>query len=334
MIAPMTMQRLKVPGLNAKELHALVAIAHFGSLVGAAAFLQTSQSALSRTVTRIEKLLGVRLFVRSTRRITVTPAGSEFIAMCERVLNDLQIAVRGLGDVAAEQRGQVIVSTLPIVVLHTLPPLVRAFRERRPKVDVQVRSGYSASVIEDVVSGLADFGIISGEVAPPSVERVDVRKESLYVAFPLGHPLADPSTPIRLTQLRDVPLVSPPRDSKARLLVEGAAAAAGLTLRHAVVVPGFPEMIEFTRAGAGPGIVPSGALPDPLPADLRVRLLSAPALSIQVSMIRLIGRHMSPAAESFWSLVLKELSAPHQWGAPRQLRRASESGRKARGRRG
>ena len=60
----MTMQRVSIPPFSAKELHALVAIAHFGSLIGAAAFLQTSQSALSRTVTRIEKVLGVRLFLR------------------------------------------------------------------------------------------------------------------------------------------------------------------------------------------------------------------------------------------------------------------------------
>ena len=47
----MTMQPFSVPGLNTRDLQALVAIAHFRSLIGAAAFLQTSQSALSRTVT-------------------------------------------------------------------------------------------------------------------------------------------------------------------------------------------------------------------------------------------------------------------------------------------
>src|SRR5262245_46401801 len=159
----MTMQRLSIPPFGAKELHALVAIAHFGSLVGAAAFLQTSQSALSRTVTRIERLVGVRLFVRSTRRIALTPAGREFVEVSERVLNDLQIAVRGLGEVATEQRGQVIVSSLPIVVYQTLPALVRTFRERRPNVAIQLRAGYSSAVMDEVTGGLADFGIISGE---------------------------------------------------------------------------------------------------------------------------------------------------------------------------
>jgi DNA-binding transcriptional LysR family regulator len=313
------MQPFSVPGLNARELQALVAIAHYGSLIGAAAFLQTSQSALSRTVTRIEKLVGVRLFTRSTRRIELTPAGREFVAVSERVLNDLRIALGGLREVAAEQRGQVIVSALPIVVHHTLPRLVSIFREQRPLVDVQIRAGYSSAVIDDVVGGLADFGIIAGDVVSSTVERVDLRRESLYVIFPRDHPLAETNTPLRLAQLRDVPLVLPPRDSQARLLIEGAAAAAGVHLRHAVLVPGFPEIIEYVRAGVGVGFVPAGALPQPLPEDVGARLLSAPALSITISMIRLIGRHMSPAAEAFWGLVPKHLKSRQHGQTPRSF---------------
>jgi DNA-binding transcriptional LysR family regulator len=306
----MTMQPFRAPALHARDLQALVAIAHFGSLIGAAVFLETSQSALSRTVTRIETLVGVRLFSRSTRRIELTPAGQEFVAVSERVLNDLRIALGGLRDVAAEQRGQVIVSSLPAVVHHTLPRLVRAFREQRALVDVQVRAGYSTVVLDDVLAGLADFGVVAGEVTSSAVERVDVRRESLYVVFPGDHALAENEAPVRLAQLRDVALVSPPRDSQTRMLVEGAAAAAGINLRHAVLVPGFPEMIEYVRAGVGVGFVPAGALPQPLPAGLGARLLAAPALSIAISLIRLSGRHMSPAAEAFWGLVLDELKSP------------------------
>src|SRR5437762_891679 len=98
MYPAMTMQRLNIPGLNARDLHAVVALAHFGSQVNASAFLQTSQSALSRTITRIEERVGVTLFARTTRRTELTPAGREFVAVSERILNDLQIALGGLRD--------------------------------------------------------------------------------------------------------------------------------------------------------------------------------------------------------------------------------------------
>jgi len=305
------MQPLSVPDLNAKDLHALVAIAHFGSLVAASAFLQTSQSALSRTITRIERMVGVQLFARSTRRIELTPAGREFVAVSERVVNDLRIALGGLRDVAQEQRGQVIISTFPIVVQQTLPSLVRTFCDRRPQVDVHLRAGCNSQVLEDVVGGLADFGITYGDSLPGIVERVGLRRESLHVILPREHPLAESASPIRLAQLRDVPLISPPRDGFTRRLVEGAAAAAGFSLRHAVHVPGFHEVIAHVRAGVGAGFVPSGALPKPLPGEIRARLLSAPAFAVSITVIRLAGRQLSPAASSFWNLVVNELKGHH-----------------------
>ena len=58
----------RIPPLNARDLRVLVAIAQHRSLIGTAAWLKSSPSALSRTVTRVEKLVGLMLFVRSTRR--------------------------------------------------------------------------------------------------------------------------------------------------------------------------------------------------------------------------------------------------------------------------
>ena len=57
-------------------------------------------------VTRIEKLVGVRLFTRSTRRIELTPAGREFVAVSERVLNDLRIALAGSGRLRRSSGGK------------------------------------------------------------------------------------------------------------------------------------------------------------------------------------------------------------------------------------
>jgi DNA-binding transcriptional LysR family regulator len=80
-----------------------------------------------------------------------------------------------------------------------------------------------------------------------------------------------------------------------------------------VLVPGFHAVFAYVRAGVGVAILPSGAMPAPLPPDVRTRLLSAPALSVSVTLIRLAGRHMSPAASGFWSLVLEHLKS-HQRG--------------------
>ena len=99
--------------------------------------------------------------------------------------------------------------------------------------------------------------------------------------------------------------------------------------RHAVLVPGFPEVFAYVRAGVGVGILPTGAMPSPVPPDVRARLLAAPALSVPVTLIRLAGRHMSPTASSFWSLVLDGLKSQHGNGGARVVDMTRTRRRKA-----
>jgi DNA-binding transcriptional LysR family regulator len=74
----------------------VLAVAEYGSFIAAAALLKTSQPALTRTIKRVEDVLGVRLFDRSTRRVEITTAGREFVSVAERMLNDLRISVRSM----------------------------------------------------------------------------------------------------------------------------------------------------------------------------------------------------------------------------------------------
>ena len=90
-----------VPDIRARELLTVVALAEYGSFVAAAAHLKTSQPALTRTIKRVERILGVTLFARNTRRVEITPAGREFVAVAERVLTDLQLTVRNMTEVSS-----------------------------------------------------------------------------------------------------------------------------------------------------------------------------------------------------------------------------------------
>jgi hypothetical protein len=78
----------------------------------AAAFLNASQPAFTRTIKRIEDVLEVSLFERTARRVQLPAAGREFVAVADRVLNDLRISVRNMRDLADQQRGQVIVASI------------------------------------------------------------------------------------------------------------------------------------------------------------------------------------------------------------------------------
>src|SRR5262249_24539731 len=242
-----------VPDLTARQLHAVLAVAEYGSFIAAAAFLKTSQPALTRTVKRVEDVLGVRLFDRSTRRIAITAAGKEFVAVAERMLNDLRISVGSMREIGQEQRGRIIVSSIMSVANGLFPAIVAEYRAARPGIEIVLREGVHGTVLEDVRSGTADIGATYVDDVPDVVAAKRMSREVFEVVLPRNHPLSKKSKrpSVTLADLAGFPLVSLPYESRARRIIDGAASAAGYTLQHVATVTQFATMMSFVRAGVG-----------------------------------------------------------------------------------
>jgi DNA-binding transcriptional LysR family regulator len=294
-----------IPDIRAKELLTVVTLAEYGSFVAAAAHLKTSQPALTRTVKRVERVLGVTLFARNTRRVEITPAGREFVAVAERVLDDLQLTVRNLDEVTREQRGRVTISTYSAFSVNPLPFIVRAYRETRPLIEVRVLEGRQPEIIEDVRTGSADFGVGYVNQIPDIMEGTLLRKEPLYALVPGSHPLANAKRGrLSLQELRDEALVAGPRESYLRRLLDGAAAAGGFNLQYGVTVDRLLSVVHHVCAGVGIGILPEGCLPPMQWGEgFQAIPVGDPPLSVSVGLITLRGRYLTPAASGLLTLV-------------------------------
>jgi DNA-binding transcriptional LysR family regulator len=142
---------------------------------------------------------------------------------------------------------------------------------------------------------------------PDFLEAKRMSREVFDVILPHTHPLAKATKPrsVTLAELARYPLVSLPYESRTRRIVDGAASAAGYTLRHVATVTQFATMMSFVRAGVGIAIVPSGAIAGLLGKDLAVVALSKPRLSRDVGLIWLRDRELTPAARGFAAVVEK-----------------------------
>jgi DNA-binding transcriptional LysR family regulator len=247
----------------------------------------------------------VTLFARNTRRVEITPAGREFVAVAERVLDDLQLTVRNLDEVTREQRGRVTVSTYSAFAVNPMPFLVRDYRQTRPLVEVRIREGRQFDIIEDVRSGAADFGIGYVNSLPDLMESSVLRKECLYAAVPGSHPLANSNrTRISLRELRDEPLVCGPSESFLRRVIDGAAVASGFNLHYAVTVDRLMSVLHHVCAGVGIGVLPEGCLPPMQWGEgFRAFVLADPPLSVTIGLITLRGRYLTPAASGLVSVI-------------------------------
>jgi DNA-binding transcriptional LysR family regulator len=293
--------RPTVPDLTARQLHAVLAVAEYNSFIAAAAFLKTSQPALTRTIKRVEDVLGVLLFDRSTRRVAITAAGKEFVAVADRMLSDLHISISSMREIGEQQRGQIIISSIMSVANGLLPAIVAKYRSSRPGIEVLLREGVHGTVLEDIRSGTADLGATYVDELPDFVEAKAVGREVFDIVLPRAHPLIKMAkrSSVTLSELADFPLVSLPYESRTRRIIDGAAATAGHTLHHVATVTQFATMMSFVRAGVGIAIVPSRAIAGLLGKDLAVLKLTKPRLSWNVGLIWLRERELAPAARGF-----------------------------------
>src|SRR5215472_1770796 len=296
------MSKSGLPDLTSRQLETILALAEYGSFIAAAALLKTSQPAVTRTVKHLEDVLGVKLFERSTRSVQITAAGKEFVAVAVRMLNDLKITVGSMRELADQRRGQIIVSSIMSVANGKLPEMVAAYRLSYPGVELYVRDGVHGTVIEDVRSGAADFGITYLDELPAPFMSVPLGREEFTVIVPRNHPLAAKAS-LALTDLRGLPLVSLPGDSRTRRLIDSVAASARLDLKHVVVVSLFTTMLNFVRAGIGIAIAPKSGVVGLLGKELKAVPLRGKPLVRSLGIVALKERAPTVAAVELMGII-------------------------------
>jgi DNA-binding transcriptional LysR family regulator len=245
----------EVPDLTSHQLQTALALTEYGGFIAAASLLKTSQPAVTRTIKHVEDVLGIKLFDRSTRSVQITAAGKEFVAVAARIQNDLKVTLRNMRELSDLRRRQIIISSIMSVANGKLPGLVSAYRLDHPGIELHVRDGVHGTVIEDVRSGAANFGITYLDDLPDPFLSVQLGREDFTVVLPKNHELARKKT-LSLSDLKDVPLVLLPSDSRTRRVIDGAASPVGITLNHVVTVSQFATMLGFVRAGIGLAIAP------------------------------------------------------------------------------
>ncbi|MCZ2846389.1 LysR family transcriptional regulator [Modestobacter sp. VKM Ac-2978] len=279
------------------HLRALVAVADAGGFTAAAAQLGTAQSSLSRAVADVERRLRVRVFERTTRSLRLTSQGREIIALSRQVLADLDAGMRHLEGYLAGQRGRVTIACLPSVAATLLPPVVVAFRARFPDVQVQVRDGLAADVLDAVHSGSVDLAVTA---APAPLARLTVeqlRLDPFSCAFAPGHRFAGRAE-VDWAELTDEPFITFGADSSIRGPVDLALRAAGATPGPVLEARNVGAVAGLTAAALGVTAVPQLVLPMMAFAGVQHAPLR-PAVERRISLVRAPERPLTPSAEAF-----------------------------------
>ncbi|TWR87103.1 LysR family transcriptional regulator [Pseudomonas saxonica] len=244
--------------MNLKQMQYALAVAEAGSFTLAAERCHTVQSALSHQVARLEQQLGAKLFERTSRRVTLTPAGEAFVRSAQLAV---EAACRVPHEVAAacgEVRGNLSIGTISSLTALHLVDFLGQFHQRYQHVDIRLCVAQSERLLDDVRQRRLDIAFV-GFWPGERLEGVQWRllaEEELAVVVPAGHTLAS-RTLVSLAQLVDQPLVDFPAGSSARRQTDEAFSAKGLNHRVQFEVDSMDLMERFVRGGLAIGLVPT-----------------------------------------------------------------------------
>jgi DNA-binding transcriptional LysR family regulator len=243
--------KLKMDGVALRSIEVFCAAVEAGSFTAAAHQLGLTPAAVSRSIAQHELSLGVRLFRRTTRRVSLTDEGQAYFEPCRQALSLIEEAERKLTQRQTKPRGRVRISVPTTYGHYRALPVIARFGEAHPAVEVEVN--VSNRNVDFVTEGY-DLVIRAGELGDSSLLARKLEDASLGVFASPGYLAAHgtPKTPDDLSSHRMIGFVRPSTGRVLDVLFKQKGVPFELAVKPAVrCSDDFLGCVTLARAGAG-----------------------------------------------------------------------------------
>lgn len=300
--------------LTIRQLRAVITVADAESFTGAAKRMRVAQSSLSRSVADVERLVGGRLFERTTRSVELTPLGVDFVRVASVILEGHETGMRHIGGLLDGSRGSVRLATLPSLAATLLPPIVAGFRRRFPAVDVRIVDALLDEVLDHVRTGDVDLAITVIEKDHRGTTFRELANDRFFCVFPKGHRLGA-AVEVSWPELEGEDFIDFGTSSSVRRHVDRALEQSSVTTRSVTEARNVAAVGGLVAAGLGVSAVPALVLPLLQFADLDHRPLVQPVLQRRIGIVTHPSRAQTPATRGFLESCLRlaqeQPSLPH-----------------------
>ena len=186
------------------QLRYFLSVADLANFTRAAEELGISQSALSRSIQRLEEELGQPVFERQGRSLSLTEAGTLLQRRTQQILTLIEDTKSEICDDG--QSGRVRVGAIPTIAPYFLPEVLKQFSEAYPQATVIVQENTTDALLKSCTQGEIDLAILALPVPARYLEVEELFQEELLLVLPPDHPLVEKEK-IRLSDVEPYPFV-------------------------------------------------------------------------------------------------------------------------------
>ncbi len=290
--------------MHLAQIEGFVEIARLGNMRRAAAALSISQPALTARLQALEQDLGALLFRRTHSGMVLTPAGRAFLSHADRAIEAIRSGTSLVRELEHGVIGELAFAVAPAVSAYVLPEILVRFTERHPDVRLRVRTGHSEEILDLVVRGEVELGIVR-QLRDARVRSRPLYEDELVLVARPDHPFALAGT-IDVTAISHAQLILVARTSSYYELTTAMFRLAGVVPRGITEVDNIEGAKRMVERGLGVALLPGTAVADALPdGSLReIELVGATPIRRQIVAVERVGeRPTSPFSETLWGLL-------------------------------
>jgi DNA-binding transcriptional LysR family regulator len=246
------------------QIQGFVEVARTGNVSRAAEALFVTQPALTARLKGLERDLGAPLFTRSRRGMQLSEAGRAFLPYAHRALEAVSEGRALVAELGRGVAGQLAIGAAPAVSTYVLPRMLKRFHTAHPRVRLAVRTGHSEEVLQLVLRGQVEIGLVR-ELRHDGVAAVPLYEDELVLVADPEHRFAAAGR-IEVRELADEELILFDRTSSYYDVTSAFFRSAGVTPRGAMELDNIDATKKMVAQGLGVALVPHTAVADELAA--------------------------------------------------------------------
>ncbi len=289
--------------MEIQQLEYFLAAAHTGNFTKAAQTVSITQSALSRSIIRLEKELGVKLFTRNAKEVLLTSCGRMLLTHAERIVKEEAAAKDAIQKSDNETINLSFIHSLGI---YMIPELISQFSKIHPQCRFRLNQDHSAVLMGELSSGKTDLCICSNLLMTETIGWLPLCAEELFVIVPINHPLAKKDS-VTLKDISEEPLITLKPFYGLRLLVNQLFSLSGIIPHIEFEGDEIGIVASLVAAELGVSLVPK--IPGLDSTKLKFLKVSSPCCRRTIGIAWDTSRLLSPIASEFREFTLNLFSS-------------------------
>jgi DNA-binding transcriptional LysR family regulator len=303
--------------MEIRLLNTFKAVADAGSFTAAAARIHLTQAAVSVHIRQLEEEVGTPLFLRVNKKLYLTEAGRALLAHAERILGAHDAAKAEIAMLGGPTRARLHIGVASTAItVHPLPEILSHIKRQYALLDLSVIGGTSEWIIEQIIGGDRDVGLVSLPVEHSDIHTETLRSDRLVAVMNPRHRFARARV-ISAEELTSEPLILGEKGGNTRRLFDLFLEKSGLHPNIVMELQRTEAIVKMVELGFGVTVQPRGSVRTDV---ARGRVSAVPVrdlnLKWEFGVAYLKSDYVAPALETFIKLCRAYIGRSTGSGAP------------------